>query len=135
MARTLSEEDQRALQQFVISDEDALEGAVRHFKLRGQLKHDFLSAFTALIDREFEQGRFRILLGFHKVESILSSHLGILWQRCQISRQNGGDIKVCELSDTLHEAFTRVGFHRLISIQDDAQSALNLFQKEISAQE
>lgn len=127
----ISEEIQKAWDRFVVEHEELLEGQVQHYQLRGQLKHADLIAFTTLIDQRYEKGQFRIILGFTEVESLLSSHLGALWQRCQIARKNGGDIKVYELSEVVREAFTRVGFHRLISIQDDLESAVNLFDREI----
>ena len=84
----ISEEIQKSWDRFVDSQEDVVDEQIFHCQLRGQLKHADLLAFTTLIDRQYEKGQFKIILGFTNLESLLSSHLGALWQRCQIARKN-----------------------------------------------
>lgn len=127
----ISEEIQKSWDRFLETQEEVLDGQIYHCQLTGQLKHADLLAFTTLIDRQYEKGQFKIIMGFTRLDTLLSSHLGALWQRCQIARKNGGDIKIYELSDLIREAFTRVGFHRLISIHDNLEGAIESFRRDM----
>ena len=96
-------------------------------ELSGKLLTQDLKALQAAIDQQFEVQNYELVLDLSETESMLSSHLGAIYQRSQIAKQKGGKLALACPNEFIGTAIQRVGFQRVIEIHDDLASALASF--------
>jgi len=86
----------------------------------------------AACQRLLSQGDTRLLLDFSGVEYINSQGLGVILQlQKQLSVRSGG-VAVAGLNERVKKVFTMTGVHKVVSLYEDAQDALDqdeLFKK------
>lgn len=71
-----------------------------------------------------EQGVKKILLNFEKLDFISSAGLRVLLATAQELKSNGGDLRLCNLNETVKEVFDISGFSTLLMVFDNEDKAI-----------
>lgn len=87
-------------------------------------------ALQSLIDEK----QFYIVVEFGQLNYISSAGLGVLMGMLKEVRQNGGDLKLANMSPKVRNLFDMLGFSRLIRIYADQEEAKLAFVKDKNLQ-
>ena len=85
------------------------------------------NALNKLIDRK----SFNIVVNFKDLSYISSAGLGVFMAFIEQARENGGDIKLCEMSSKIFNIFDMLGFPLLFEIYDTEIQAIEKFNSGI----
>ncbi|MCC7430395.1 STAS domain-containing protein [bacterium] len=93
----------------------------------------FLDAHTAHeLEAEFQgitsKGDYKILVNFAGLDYISSAGLGVFMGFIELVRENGGDIKMCEMNVKIYKIFDLLGFPNLYEIFDTQAEAIEKFK-------
>ncbi len=80
-------------------------------------------ALRALLDR----GRFEVVINAHSLAYVASAGLGALVGTIEEIRENGGDLRICELSESVSAIFEMVGLPHLFKIFRTEEEAISSF--------
>jgi len=80
-------------------------------------------ALRALLDR----GRFEVVINARSLAYVASAGLGALVGTIEEIRENGGDLRICELSDSVSAIFEMVGLPHLFKIFRTEEEAVSSF--------
>ena len=83
-------------------------------KIPNPLDMGLLKDFQSTIDEVFSKSCFVVVFDFEGCDSILSAHLGVLYQRFQVAKQKDGAFFIIHGSELIEQAFSRIGFDKLI---------------------
>lgn len=83
------------------------------------------SAFASLV----EQGKYKIIVNFKDLAYISSAGLGVFMAFIEKIRDNGGDIKLTNMSDKVFNIFDLLGFPLLYEIYKTEEEAVNKFNE------
>jgi anti-sigma B factor antagonist len=81
------------------------------------------NALTKLLD----QKSYNIVINFKDLSYISSAGLGVFMAFIEQSRENGGDIKLCEMSKKIYNIFDMLGFPLLFEIYEKETKAVEKF--------
>lgn len=113
-----------------VYDEDlaiiSLEGAVD-----AHTAPQFESAVQAAIDEQ----KNRIIVDCQKLTYISSAGLGVFMSFIEEVRDEGGDIKICGLTEKAKQPFEILGFDSLFDFCDDAAEAKSRFNESAAGGE
>ena len=84
----------------------------------------FDGALRALLDR----GRFDVVINARSLAYVASAGLGALIGTIEEIRENGGDMRICELSDSVAAIFEMVGLGHLFKIFKTEEEAISSFK-------
>ena len=84
-----------------------------------QLEH----AFQEMLNEK----RYNLIVNFRDLIYISSAGLGVFMAFIEDVRNNGGDIKLAEMSPKVYNVFDLLGFPMLYEIYDDEQQAREKF--------
>ena len=92
----------------------------------------FLDAHTSVeLEKCFEEilaeNKYKIIVNFDKLSYISSAGLGVFMAYIETARDNGGDIKLCAMSDKIYNIFDMLGFPILFEIYKEEKSAIEKF--------
>ncbi len=95
----------------------------------------YLDAHTAPeLEKEFDNllanNKYKAVLNLKELKYISSAGLGVFMAYIETMRENGGDIKFCELSKDVYEIFDLLGFPVLYQFFDSVEEAINKFIEE-----
>jgi len=93
----------------------------------------FLDAHTSIIlenalNKLLDSKSFNIVVNFKDLSYISSAGLGVFMAYIEQSRENGGDIKLCEMSSKIYNIFDMLGFPLLFEIYDSEEMAIEKFK-------
>jgi anti-sigma B factor antagonist len=74
------------------------------------------------------ENNFNILINGQDLNYITSAGMGIIMGYIDEVREKGGDIKLCALSERVHETFDLVGFTEIYEFVADEQAAIEKFK-------
>ena len=74
-----------------------------------------------------EQGVRKILVDLEKMDFISSAGLRVLLATAQELKKEGGELRVCNLNETVQEVFDISGFSSLLMVFDNEAEAINGF--------
>lgn len=80
-------------------------------------------ALRALLDR----GRFDVVMNARSLAYVASAGLGALVGTIEEIRENGGDLRICELSESVSAIFEMVGLPHLFKIFRTEEEAVSSF--------
>ncbi len=94
----------------------------------------FLDAHTSnILEKKFEEllssGNFKIVVDFSGLTYISSAGLGVFMAYIENMRNNGGDIKLCSMSDKIFNIFDMLGFPVLFNITKNENEAVTKFNQ------
>lgn len=96
--------------------------------LIGNIKtNDDYSAFKKTIDEFLSAGKTRMVLNFKEVHFINSSGLGRLILAAKRAKENGGAVKIVDLSEDLKELFSFTRLDSKIEIFPSEKEAISSF--------
>ncbi len=97
-------------------------------KITGRLDSFTSPKLSEELAKISDQGRFKIILDFTKLEFVSSAGLRVLiagLKNCK--RYNRGDLVVAGLSPAIQSVFELAGFHRIFKIFPDVLTAVGSF--------
>ena len=91
--------------------------------------------FAQALQDEVDAGRFRIIVDCEKLDYMSSAGLGVFMGFVEEVRDNGGDIKICNVIPKVAEVFELLSFDEIFDIFDDLSSAVGKFGTADTARE
>ncbi len=98
-----------------------------HLAPQGRLDALSVPAFEDDLRSQLGQGAARIIVNFQDVTYISSSGLRALLTARRMAKNQGGDVKLCQLSPRVYEIFEMVGFTQVFGIYDSLEAAQAAF--------
>lgn len=95
--------------------------------LKGHLDAHQVGRFEKELVRMIRESHFNILINGQDLNYITSAGMGIIMGYIDEVREKGGDIKLCSLSERVHETFDLVGFTEIYDFVADEQAAIEKF--------
>lgn len=83
---------------------------------KGFINAHTVRLFESEIQKALQRRRFKIVLSCRELVYIASAGLGALMGVIEEIRENGGDLRVAEMNDTVRNIFEVLGFHHLYKI-------------------
>lgn len=98
----------------------------------------FLDAHTApALENEFstliDNGKFYIVVNFKDLSYISSAGLGVFMAFIEKIRENGGDIKLCAMSEKVFNIFDLLGFPLLYEIFKTEEEAVAKYSETLKS--
>ena len=94
---------------------------------KGFINAHTVRVFEAEIQKALEQGRFKLVVNCAGLSYIASAGLGAMMGAIEEIRENGGDLRLSSLSDTVRNIFEILGFHHLYRIFPTEAEAVGSF--------
>ena len=82
-------------------------------RLEGAVDAHTAPQFEQAVQSSIDEGRHRIIVDCEKLSYISSAGLGVFMCFIEEVREEGGDIKICGLSDKVKQPFEILGFESL----------------------
>lgn len=95
---------------------------------RGYINAHTVRQFEGEIQRALEQRRFRIVVNCSGLSYIASAGLGAIMGAIEEIRDNGGDLRLAEMNDTVRNIFEILGFTHLYRIYPSELEAVLSFR-------
>ncbi len=108
--------------------------SVQVVNVQGYLDSSTFPQLQDHLQEQIEKKEFRIIIEFGDLNYISSAGLGVLMGTLQIMRDNGGDLKLANMSSKIRNLFDMLGFSRLIRIYDDLEMAKQAFIEDQSTE-
>ena len=96
--------------------------------LRGFINAHTVRQFEGEIQRAVAGGRFKIVVSCAGLSYIASAGLGAIMGAIEEIRENGGDLRLAEMNDTVRNIFEILGFTHLYRIYPSEMEAILSFQ-------
>lgn len=74
-----------------------------------------------------DEGKNRLVLDFSGIAYIASSGLRVLLKLAQRFKNEGGQLRLCAVNDTVGEVFRISGFDKILAVSDSREQALGEF--------
>lgn len=88
-----------------------------------------VEAFDTALRGVLDRGRFQVVLNAKALAYVASAGLGALVGTIEEIRENGGDLRICELSDSVAAIFEMVGLPHLFRIFKTEEEAIASFSQ------
>lgn len=86
-----------------------------------------VETFDQALRQVLDSGRFEVVLNARSLAYVASAGLGALVGSIEEIRDNGGDLRICELSDSVAAIFDMVGLPHLFKIFPTEEEAVASF--------
>ncbi len=90
---------------------------------RGRLDANLAPELDAQLTALLAAGHARVIVDFAQVSYISSSGLKTLLVALRTARRQGGDVRLCALSERVREVFVLSGFHKVFAIHATEREA------------
>jgi anti-sigma B factor antagonist len=80
---------------------------------KGFINAHTVRLFEGELQKALQQRRFKIVLSCGELAYIASAGLGAIMGAIEEIRDNGGDLRLAEMNDTIRNIFEILGFHHL----------------------
>ncbi len=114
---------------FSVETESSGDFAVIH--LAGAVDAHTAPQFEEAVQTVIESGQNKIIVDCEKLTYISSAGLGVFMGFIEEVRDEGGDIKICGLSDKVKQPFEILGFESLYDFCPDVESAKKQFDEPV----
>ena len=104
-----------------------LEGGFAVIRLEGAVDAHTAPRFEAAVQSAVDAGRHRIVVDCERLTYISSAGLGVFMGFVEEVREQGGDIKICGLSDKARQPFEILGFESLYDFCPSVEAAKGRF--------
>lgn len=95
---------------------------------KGYINAHTVRVFEGEIQRALQQKRFKIVVSCASLSYIASAGLGAIMGAIEEIRDNGGDLRLAELNDTVRGIFDILGFNHLYRIFPTEMDAILSFR-------
>ena len=103
-------------------------------RLEGAVDAHTAPQFEEAVQTVIEAGQNKIIVDCAKMSYISSAGLGVFMGFIEEVRDEGGDIKVCGLSDKVKQPFEILGFESLYDFCPDVASAKKQFDEPVKGE-
>jgi anti-sigma B factor antagonist len=97
---------------------------------RGFINAHTVRLFESEIQKALDRQRYKIVLNCAGLRYIASAGLGAIMGAIEEIRGNGGDIRITELNETVHNIFEILGFNHLYRVFPSEMEAILSFRGE-----
>lgn len=102
-------------------------GQIRILYLEGFLDAHTSTILESTFNRLIDEKNYKLIVNFARLSYISSAGLGVFMAYIEQIRNEGGDIKLCEMSDKIYNVFDMLGFPLLFEIYKDEKNAIEKF--------
>lgn len=95
---------------------------------RGFINAHTVRQFEQELSRALESGQVKIVINGAGLSYIASAGLGVIMGLVEEVRARGGDIRLTDLNETVHNIFEVVGFDHLYRLFDSEREAVESFR-------
>ena len=95
---------------------------------KGYINAHTVRVFESEIQNALRQGRFKIVVSCAGLAYIASAGLGAIMGTIEEIRDNGGDLRLAELNETVRNIFEILGFNHLYEIFPTEMDAILSFR-------
>ncbi len=95
--------------------------------LEGFLDAHTAPDFEAAVQREIDDGNLRLVVDATDLTYISSAGLGVFMGFVEEIREQGGDLKICNLRSSVREVFDLLGFDALFDLVESRSAAFAKF--------
>lgn len=106
------------------------ESGLEVLDLQGELDAHTASQLEDSLKRLIDNQKSSIIVNCSQLEYIASAGLGVFMAYIEDVRENGGDIKLTNMSDKVYNVFDLLGFPTLYDILSDEKEAIDKFSSE-----
>ena len=99
--------------------------------LEGYVDAHTAPQFEQAVQSVIDQGQHKIIVNCEKLSYISSAGLGVFMGFIEEVRDEGGDIKICGLSEKVKQPFEILGFESLYDFCSDVASARERFNQSL----
>jgi anti-sigma B factor antagonist len=79
------------------------------------------------LDQLVDSGSQKILISFESTNYVSSAGLRVVLATAKLLSKNGGDLRLCSLSSTVHDVFEISGFTTILNVFDSEKEAIESF--------
>ena len=105
------------------SVETDTDGEIAVIKLEGAVDAHTAPKFEEAVEKVIEDGQNKIVVDCEKMTYISSAGLGVFMCFIEEVREEGGDIKICGLSEKVKQPFEILGFESIYDFCADIESS------------
>lgn len=87
-----------------------------------------VETFDTALRSVLDNGRYQVVINARALAYVASAGLGALVGTIEEIRENGGDIRICELSESVEAIFDMVGLPHLFRIFKTEEEAISSFR-------
>ena len=109
----------------------SLEGDPAVVRLDGYVDAHTAPQFEQAVQSVIAEGQHRIIVDCEKLSYISSAGLGVFMGFIEEVREEGGDIKICGLTEKARQPFDILGFEDMFDFCPDVESARTRFAQSI----
>ncbi|MBN2330144.1 MAG: STAS domain-containing protein [Candidatus Omnitrophica bacterium] len=120
--------------EYKVSEESVNGMVVQIVMVEGYLDSSTFDKLQDALQTLIDDKQFYIIVEFGQLNYISSAGLGVLMGMLKEVRQNGGDLKLANMSSKVRNLFDMLGFSRLIRIYADPEEAKLAFVKDKNLQ-
>lgn len=102
-------------------------GSVDILEIKGYLDAHTAPKLEDAIQELVNEGKFKIVINFKNLAYISSAGMGVIMGFIENVRENGGDIKLCEMNDKIFRVFDLLGFPKIYDITKTEDDAVKKF--------
>ncbi len=111
------------------SVETETDGDFAVIKLEGAVDAHTAPKFEEAVEKVIEEGQNKIVVDCEKLTYISSAGLGVFMCFIEEVREDGGDIKICGLTEKVKQPFEILGFESIYDFCPDVESAKESFDE------
>ena len=86
-----------------------------------------VETFDVALRSVLDKGRYQVVINARALAYVASAGLGALVGTIEEIRENGGDLRICELSESVEAIFDMVGLPHLFRIFKTEEEAISSF--------
>lgn len=106
------------------------ESGLEVLDLHGELDAHTASQLEDSLKKLIDNQKSSIIVNCSQLEYIASAGLGVFMAYIEDVRENGGDIKLTNMTDKVYNVFDLLGFPTLYDILSDEKEAIDKFSSE-----
>lgn len=100
---------------------------VKVIEFEGNLDTNTATEAEQHLNNLFDGGTSKILVNFKKLDYISSAGLRVLLATAKKLKGGGGELRICELNETVQEVFEISGFSTILNVSKNETEALENF--------
>lgn len=102
---------------------------VKVIDVKGYLDAHTAPELESVFNKFIEQKQFQVVVNFKELAYISSAGLGVFMAYVETMRENKGDIKFSNMTDSVYNIFDLLGFPMLYEFYKDENEAIDKFNQ------
>ena len=101
------------------------------FRVKGYIDTQTCTDMLARITAVLQQGTFHLIVDMSQVNYVSSAGWGVFVGEIKGIRENGGDLKIVEMTPEVYDVFEMLEFNRILDYYDSLEEAIDDFDLSI----